>query len=95
MFSIHPPILADFFNFKQQLETKWVNLSTCIPKITELENYIYDDIPTHLFDKVEKAKKDGLKDFFVAYPVIKKIIQIDPIIFSKLGDKMIFIGQWA
>lgn len=70
----------------------WNQRST--PKITELENYIHDDIPTHLFDKVEKAKKDGLKDFFVAYPVIEKTIQTDPIIFSKLGDEMIFIGQW-
>lgn len=87
---------SSLFNEREGGELCEVDIARvyCRPKISLFENYIHDDIPISVYGKVDQAKKEGLKDFYVAYPVIEEVKQVDPIVFAKLGDEMIFIAQW-
>lgn len=89
-----------YINFKRKsgmfrdIFSKYTKSVKCVPKIVELENYIEGDIPISVYKKVEEAKKNGLKDFFVAYPVVYENPQVDPIVYAMLGEEMIWIAQW-
>jgi len=67
---------------------------SCIPYIVKIDDYVDGIIPDFIYDKIENIKQYGIEDFYVAYPVIAKLPQVDPIVFVKLGNEMIFIGKW-
>jgi len=65
---------------------KQVNLVFC-----KLDEYMEDAIPQYCINQIEEAKALGLDNFEVVYPVIEEVKQPDPVIISKLGDKMIWV----
>jgi hypothetical protein len=67
---------------------------SCMPKIVDLEHYIEDAIPEDALDKINEAAGMGLKNFSVAYPVLKELPKPDPIVFGWLGKQMVFVAKW-
>jgi len=72
-----------------------------IVKYSKLKEYIGDRIPQRCLDDMKRAKAFGVRDFYVAYPVIDQTPQTDPIIVAKWegeigkeGSTMLEISWW-
>jgi len=60
-------------------------------KYQKIDEYMEDTIPQYCLDQIEQAKQIGMDNFEVAYPVVEEVKQPDPVIISRLGDKMIWV----
>lgn len=82
------------FGHNLQTLEAYTPILKCVPKIVKLDEYIDGVIPDYVYADINSARDLGLKDFHVAYPVVKEMPKIDPIVFSELGSSLIFISQW-
>jgi len=67
------------------------NRKRVVIRYSKLNDYMEDVIPQYCLDQIEEAKKIGMDNFEVAYPVVEDVKQPDPVIISKVGDKMIWV----
>ncbi len=77
-----------------------VDRVSCFVKFDKLENYIKDTIPKRVIKNIKFARKHGLENFFVAYPMMG-VPQTDPIVVAPLGftyedegDEFVEVGYW-
>lgn len=66
----------------------------CEVKCEAIDEYMRSEIPGSCLEKVEEAKKLGINDFTVAYPVMKKLPRRDPVVIGRFHKKWIWIDMW-
>lgn len=90
----------DPINDRVMVRSKTVKMKriTGAVKMDRLDDYMGDTIPDRVLDSLEVAKEAGLRDFYVAYPVLKveevTVQKEDPVLIAKLGDRMLEIDMW-
>jgi len=62
--------------------------TSVIVKLEALSTYVRDEIPARCLQSVKRAKRMGLSQFHVAFPVMEEVPQRDPIILAKWEGKV-------
>lgn len=84
-----------FANFNNDSTEKIFPHKECNVKIQPLDTYIQDKIPDRCLESIQKARDIGLKEFFVAYPILEEVVLRDPIILGRLDkETLIEIDFW-
>jgi len=86
-------VLGGVMSFGSELIMS-ANRFRCIVNYIKLDNYVDDKIPDRCYENVKLARSLGATDFEVAFPVLEEVPQLDPVIVTRIGDRMFEIDMW-